>query len=60
MARRGRLQLKAAGVLSPFEQLLVSIATPTGAWVAVSDVVESAPMTQVNGTNELMTQIYDA
>jgi hypothetical protein len=46
-------------VLPPFGQRGVSIVAPTGAWALVPAIV-AAPMTQVDGTNELMTQIHDA
>jgi hypothetical protein len=81
MAGRERLELEAAGVLSPFGQRVIVAAAPAGAWVVVPDVagatvrrssatnslcqaqplpkMRCAPITQVNGTNELMTQIHD-
>ena len=36
---RERLDLEAAGVLSPFEQRVAAAVTPAGAWVVVPDVV---------------------
>jgi hypothetical protein len=54
-----RLELEAAGMQSPFEQRVVVAAAPGGARVVVLDVV-GAPMTQINGTSELMSQIHDA
>ena len=42
MAGRERLELDAAGVLSPFGQRDVLVAAPAGAWVVVPDVVADA------------------